>query len=258
MRAELAAKSEKEQQVRRDQLDKHFAHSRQMRDLDEKQIRLLLIDVQLREAGWEADTENLNYQKGTCPEKGRNLAIAEYPCGKDRADYVLFCGLMPISTADEAHQEKSRHFLKKNFGSLLHYLQLPCTFIKVTVIIAFVLPIADNQFAAGFLRFVPTDGIDKLKAGGSEIFEQLSNIGMVVNRQYNFALCHCFCKQLVLHPIKRTGIACCLPIRRVGIEEGMFAVVAFKVPFPRFVFNEYTIQSGFCSGQFCFDFVGWC
>lgn len=36
LHAELAAKSEKEQQVRRDQLDKHFAHSRQMRDVDEK------------------------------------------------------------------------------------------------------------------------------------------------------------------------------------------------------------------------------
>ncbi|WP_301673766.1 hypothetical protein [Neisseria blantyrii] len=51
LRAELVAKSEKEQQVRRDQLDTHFAHSLQMRDLDEKQIRLLLIDAQLREAG---------------------------------------------------------------------------------------------------------------------------------------------------------------------------------------------------------------
>ncbi|WP_301883850.1 hypothetical protein [Neisseria uirgultaei] len=92
--------------------------------------------------------------------KGRNLAIAEYPCGKDRADYVLFCGLMPISTADEAHQEKSRHFLKKNFGSLLHYLQLPCTFIKATVIIAFVLPVADNQFAAGDLYKNPQNPLN--------------------------------------------------------------------------------------------------
>ncbi len=36
----------------------------------------------------------------------------------------------------------------------------------------------------------------------------------------------------------------------------MFAVVAFKAPFPRFVFNEYTVQSGFGSGQFCFDLRG--
>ena len=71
----------------------------------------------------------------------------------------------------EAHREKSRHFLRKNFGNLLHYLQLPCTFIKATITVAFVLPVADNQFAAGFLRFVPTNGIDKLKAGGSKIFE---------------------------------------------------------------------------------------
>ena len=99
-------------------------------------------------------------------------------------------------THDEAHREKSRHFLRKNFGSLLHYLQLPCTFIKATITVAFVLPVADNQFAAGFLRFVPTNGIGKLKAGSSEIFEQLSNIGMVVNRHhyFAFALSHRFCQ----------------------------------------------------------------
>lgn len=100
LRAELAAKSEQEQQAYRAQLEKRMANSRKMRDLDEKQTRLLLIDAQLREAGWEVDSENLNYQKGTRPEKGRNLAIAEYPCGKDRADYVLFCGLMPVGVVE--------------------------------------------------------------------------------------------------------------------------------------------------------------
>lgn len=38
-----------------------------------------LIDEQLRMVGWDADTENLRYSKGTRPTKGRNLAIAEYP-----------------------------------------------------------------------------------------------------------------------------------------------------------------------------------
>ena len=61
-----------------------------------------LIDEQLRRVGWEADTENLRYAKGTRPQKGRKIAIAEWPVdsGKDasaafknaRADYALFAG----------------------------------------------------------------------------------------------------------------------------------------------------------------------
>ena len=35
------------------------------------------IDEQLRQVGWEADTYNLRYSKGTRPVKGRNIAIAE-------------------------------------------------------------------------------------------------------------------------------------------------------------------------------------
>lgn len=57
-----------------------------------------MIDEQLRQVGWEADTENLRYSKGTRPEKGRNLAIAEWPTDSTvglngRADYALFVGL---------------------------------------------------------------------------------------------------------------------------------------------------------------------
>lgn len=44
--------------------------------LNEAQTREL-IDEQLRKVGWEADTNNLRYSKGTRPEKGRNIAIAE-------------------------------------------------------------------------------------------------------------------------------------------------------------------------------------
>lgn len=36
-----------------------------------------IIDEQLRKVGWEADTENLRYSKGTRPQKGHNIAIAE-------------------------------------------------------------------------------------------------------------------------------------------------------------------------------------
>lgn len=57
-------------------------------DLDERETRRL-IDAQLREAGWEVDTENLTYRKGARPQKGKNLAIAEWPTTDGRADYSL-------------------------------------------------------------------------------------------------------------------------------------------------------------------------
>lgn len=38
-----------------------------------------IIDEQLRQVGWEADTENLRYSKGTRPTKEPNMAIAEWP-----------------------------------------------------------------------------------------------------------------------------------------------------------------------------------
>ena len=64
--------------------------------LDEKQTRYL-IDEQLRQVGWEADTKVLRYSKGTRPQKGKNLAIAEWPTNStvgDRGyiDYALFVG----------------------------------------------------------------------------------------------------------------------------------------------------------------------
>lgn len=62
-------------------------------ELDEKETRLLLIDPKLRNAGWECDTERLNYKKHhTLPQKGRNIAIAEWRCENLWADYALFVG----------------------------------------------------------------------------------------------------------------------------------------------------------------------
>lgn len=64
--------------------------------LSEAQTREL-IDEQLRLAGWEADTENVRYSKGSRPEKGTYKAIAEWPTdsslgNKGFADYALFIG----------------------------------------------------------------------------------------------------------------------------------------------------------------------
>lgn len=67
--------------------------------LDEADTRKL-IDQQLRQAGWEADSQAIKYNKGTRPTKGRNLAIAEWPTESGPADYVLFTGLMPIAVVE--------------------------------------------------------------------------------------------------------------------------------------------------------------
>ncbi|MFL7025224.1 type I restriction-modification system endonuclease [Enterovibrio norvegicus] len=75
-----------------------------------EELTRILIDQQLVDAGWDADTQELTYQKGVRPEKGKNLAIAEWPTvykGEGgRADYVLFCGLTPIAVV-EAKQENT-------------------------------------------------------------------------------------------------------------------------------------------------------
>lgn len=71
-----------------------------------------MIDTQLRKVGWEADTENLRYGKGIRPQKGKNLAIAEWPTlssagNKGRADYVLFAGekLVAVIEAKAEHKD---------------------------------------------------------------------------------------------------------------------------------------------------------
>jgi type I restriction enzyme R subunit len=67
--------------------------------LDEAETRLL-IDDQLRQAGWIVDSQNLRYSKGVRPEKGKNMAIAEWPTESGPADYVLFCGLTPMAAVE--------------------------------------------------------------------------------------------------------------------------------------------------------------
>lgn len=49
----------------------------------------MIIDKQLREVGWEADTDNIRQSKGTKPEKGHNRAIAEWKTGSKATDYAL-------------------------------------------------------------------------------------------------------------------------------------------------------------------------
>lgn len=65
-----------------------------------------LIDAQLVSAGWEADTDNLRYSKGVRPEKGRNIAIAEWPTATGPADYALFVGLKFIGVIEAKKKSK--------------------------------------------------------------------------------------------------------------------------------------------------------
>ncbi len=64
-----------------------------------------MIDEQLRKVGWEADTDNLRYSKGTRPAKGRCIAIAEWPTdstvgNKGYADYALFVDFKMVATIE--------------------------------------------------------------------------------------------------------------------------------------------------------------
>lgn len=74
-------------------------------ELNEAETRKL-IDAQLRAAGWTVDSFALRFLKGARPQKGRNLAIAEWPTAKGPADYVLFCGLVAVAVVEAKKKNK--------------------------------------------------------------------------------------------------------------------------------------------------------
>lgn len=82
-----------------DQLINSAANAASQVQLDEQETRRL-IDQQLRQAGWQADSTALRYGKGSRPQKNQFLAIAEWPCEGYFADYVLFDGLCPIAIVE--------------------------------------------------------------------------------------------------------------------------------------------------------------
>jgi type I restriction enzyme, R subunit len=59
-----------------------------------------LIDEQLGAAGWRVDSAQLTFAKGARPQRGQNLAIAEWPTETGPADYVLFIGLAPVAIVE--------------------------------------------------------------------------------------------------------------------------------------------------------------
>ncbi len=78
-------------------------------ELDEAATRRL-IDRQLRDAGWEVDSQRLTFEHGVRPTKGKNLAISEWPTmadGKEGwADYVLFAGLQVVAVVEAKRKHK--------------------------------------------------------------------------------------------------------------------------------------------------------
>jgi type I restriction enzyme R subunit len=82
-----------------------FDSARDM-DFDEADTRLL-VDEQLRQAGWEVDSAMLRHSKGARPEKNRNMAIAEWPTSSGPADYALFAGRTLVGVVEAKRKHKN-------------------------------------------------------------------------------------------------------------------------------------------------------
>lgn len=96
---ELAALRERRPPAEAAERTRRAARAGRAVALDEAATRRL-VDQQLRDAGWEADTEALRHSRGTRPQPGRALAIAEWPTETGPADYVLFDGLTALATVE--------------------------------------------------------------------------------------------------------------------------------------------------------------
>ncbi|RWK41710.1 type I restriction-modification system endonuclease [Mesorhizobium sp.] len=75
-------------------------------ELDEGETRAL-VDQQLRDRGWEADTKSLRHGMGVRPAKARNMAIAEWPTASGPADYALFVGTVLIGIVEAKRKRKN-------------------------------------------------------------------------------------------------------------------------------------------------------
>ncbi|MGB0562798.1 MAG: type I restriction-modification system endonuclease [Spirulinaceae cyanobacterium] len=108
LKAELQTRQRQAQQTPAPELKQFIQRAQQQTtiDLDEAETRQL-IDAQLQEMGWEADTATLAYQQGARPEVGKNRAIAEWPVKRGTADYVLFLGLNPVGVVEAKRRRKN-------------------------------------------------------------------------------------------------------------------------------------------------------
>lgn len=75
-------------------------------DLDEAATRSI-IDRQLRDRGWDVDSQSITYQSGSRPAKGKAMAIAEWPTDDGRADYALFIDTTCIAVIEAKRKRKN-------------------------------------------------------------------------------------------------------------------------------------------------------
>ncbi|ACT03355.1 type I restriction-modification system endonuclease [Paenibacillus sp. JDR-2] len=109
LQQELAALRQQQTNVTHEDKKKRHSKSKQAGSafaLTEAETRLI-IDEKLRQAGWEVDSQTLRYGLGTRPEKGRNLAIAEWALKTGFADYALFCGLELVGIVEAKRISKN-------------------------------------------------------------------------------------------------------------------------------------------------------
>ena len=103
--------AEQAEKVDKKERQKQAGKMASQRQKSETETRYM-IDEQLRQVGWEANTQEIRYSKGTRPMKGHNMAIAEWPTDskvskKGYADYALFVGtkLVGIIEAKAEHKD---------------------------------------------------------------------------------------------------------------------------------------------------------
>jgi type I restriction enzyme, R subunit len=75
-------------------------------DLDEMATRAI-IDQQLRDRGWEVDSQTARYALGARPVKNRAMAIAEWPTANGPADYALFIDTQCVALAEAKRRRKN-------------------------------------------------------------------------------------------------------------------------------------------------------
>ena len=74
-------------------------------EIDEADTREL-IDSQLRDAGWLADSVNLRFSKGTRPDATKAMAIAEWPTESGPVDYAMFLDGRCVALVEAKRQSK--------------------------------------------------------------------------------------------------------------------------------------------------------
>ncbi|MEZ2329994.1 type I restriction-modification system endonuclease [Mesorhizobium sp. RCC_202] len=87
--AELQSVANATPALQLDLLAQQAAKSAEHIEIDEATTRVL-IDEELRAAGWRVDTETLRYANGTRPGQTEAIAIAEWPTESGPVDYALF------------------------------------------------------------------------------------------------------------------------------------------------------------------------